>query len=46
MIGHVRNQVGLITYADRLAGTLPALEELLVRGPLAGVKGTAPSSLG
>ena len=39
MIRHVHNQVGLITYADRLAGTLPALEELLVRGPLAGVFG-------
>lgn len=39
MIRAVRNQVGLITYADRLAGGLAGLEELLVRGPLAGVFG-------
>jgi sucrose phosphorylase len=35
----VRNQVQLITYADRLAGTLPRLRELLVSGPLAGLFG-------
>jgi len=35
----VRNQVQLIAYADRLAGTLPQLRELLVSGPLAGLFG-------
>jgi sucrose phosphorylase len=34
----VRNQVQLITYADRLAGSLPGLRDLLT-GPLAGVFG-------
>ncbi len=34
----MRNQVQLVTYADRLAGSLPGLRELLT-GPLAGVFG-------
>ena len=34
----MRNQVQLITYADRLAGTIPGLTELL-RGPLSGLFG-------
>src|SRR4029079_19004789 len=35
----MKNQVQLITYVDRLAGTLPDLQELLLRGPLRGLFG-------
>jgi len=35
----MKNQVQLITYVDRLAGTLPGLQELLLRGPLRGLFG-------
>lgn len=37
----MKNQVQLITYVDRLAGTLPDLQELLLRGPLRGLFGAA-----
>src|SRR5689334_2271859 len=33
----MKNQVQLITYVDRLAGTLPALRNLLLQGPLRGL---------
>jgi sucrose phosphorylase len=35
----MKNQVQLITYVDRLAGTLQSLQELLLRGPLRGLFG-------
>ena len=35
----MKNQVQLITYVDRLAGTLPGLQDLLLRGPLRGLFG-------
>ena len=35
----MRNQVQLITYADRLAGSLPGLARMLTDGPLAGLFG-------
>jgi sucrose phosphorylase len=35
----VRDQVQLITYADRLAGSLAGLEAMLTQGPLAGLFG-------
>jgi sucrose phosphorylase len=35
----MRNQVQLITYADRLAGSLPGLIRMLDDGPLAGLFG-------
>ena len=37
----MKNKVQLITYVDRLAGTLPQLQELLLRGPLRGLFGAA-----
>ncbi len=35
----MKNQVQLITYVDRLAGTLRGLQDLLLRGPLRGLFG-------
>jgi len=35
----MKNQVQLITYVDRLAGTVRGLEELLLQGPLRGLFG-------
>src|SRR4051812_16434468 len=35
----MKNQAQLITYVDRLAGTLQSLHELLLRGPLRGLFG-------
>src|SRR6185437_6428006 len=37
--GEMKNQVQLITYVDRLAGSFSELHELLVRGPLRGLFG-------
>lgn len=37
----MKNQVQLITYVDRLAGTLRGLQDLLVQGPLRGLFGAA-----
>jgi sucrose phosphorylase len=37
----MKNQVQLITYVDRLAGTLPGLQELLLRGSLRELFGAA-----
>src|SRR3569833_2600547 len=37
----MKNQAQLITYVDRLAGTLQSLHELLLQGPLRGLFGAA-----